>query len=111
MVERTGTPYRSICSYRKLPPPACPGTTCISLRAFHGEHLDGARRAFDRITCCVFVISFWGVRDICLQYAAEKGLTRATSIIDNANTNATIINYLTLKKSPTTKTHEGIGCR
>ena len=23
-----GHSYRSICSYRKLPPPACPGTTC-----------------------------------------------------------------------------------
>ena len=26
-----GHSYRSICSYRKLPPPACPGTTCKAL--------------------------------------------------------------------------------
>ena len=26
-----GTLYRSNCSYRKLPPPACPGTACIDL--------------------------------------------------------------------------------
>ena len=25
-----GHSYRSICSYMKLPPPACPGTTCIT---------------------------------------------------------------------------------
>ena len=32
MLERTWTllwSYRSICSYRKLPPPACPGTACM----------------------------------------------------------------------------------
>ena len=26
--KEPGHSYRSICSYRKLPPPACPGTTC-----------------------------------------------------------------------------------
>ena len=32
--KEPGHSYRSVCSYRKLPPPACPGTTCKYIYIF-----------------------------------------------------------------------------
>ena len=47
--KEPGRSYRSICSYRKLPPPACPGTICITLENFTQStflHFLGAPSSF-----------------------------------------------------------------
>ena len=44
-----GHSYRSICSYRKLPPPACPGTACILYLYIPGTHLTSVLIGKDHI--------------------------------------------------------------